>query len=120
MTENPREKWTIPLRDCDIQLWKDGCLISHSAGLDALLKADSAIVCLAHTKNGTKGAVVHHSRGRGPIFPVAAMARRVANIQVGPAQGKINIVYPIGGASLGSPTATLGLWFGGVQQQTNS
>ena len=71
---NPQEKRTIPLRDCDIRLWKDGCLISHSAGLDALLKADRATVCIAHTKNGTKGAEVHHSRDRGPICPVAAMA----------------------------------------------
>ena len=72
---NPREKRTIPLQDCDIRLWKDGCLISHSAGLDALLKADSATVCIAHTKNETKGAVVHHSCGWGPICPVAAMAQ---------------------------------------------
>ena len=51
----------------------------------------------AHTKNGTKGAVVHHSRGRGSICPVAALARRVANIQAGPARGNINLVYHTGG-----------------------
>jgi hypothetical protein len=95
---SPREKWTIPLHDCDIHLWtRDGCLISHSAGLDALLQADSATLCIAHTKNGTKGAVVHHSCGREPICPVAALAQRVANIQAGPAQGKINLVYHAGG-----------------------
>jgi hypothetical protein len=92
------KKRTIPLRGCNIRLWThDGHLISHSAGLDALLQAESATVCIAHTKNGTKGAVVHHNCGRGPICPIAALTRRVANIQVGPAQGNINIVYHAGG-----------------------
>jgi hypothetical protein len=61
------------------------------------LQAESATICIAHTKNGTKGAVVHHSRGRGSICPVAALARRVANIQAGPARGNINLVYTTGG-----------------------
>ncbi len=92
---SPQEKRTIPLRDCDIRLWTwDGRLILHSAGLDTLLQAT---VCIAHTKNGTKGAVVHHCRGRGPICPVAVLARRVANIQAGPARGNINLVYHAGG-----------------------
>jgi hypothetical protein len=73
---NPQKKRTVPLQDCDIRLWTgDGHLISHSAGLDALLQADSATVCIGHTKNGTKGAVVHHSPGpRGLICPVAMLA----------------------------------------------
>jgi hypothetical protein len=62
-----------------------------------LLQADSATICIVHTKNGTKGAVVHHSRGRGSICPVAALARRVANIQAGPTRGNINLVYHTGG-----------------------
>ena len=66
-------------------------------GLNALLQADSATVCIAHTKTGTKGAVVHHSCGRGPICPVAALAQQVANIQAGPARGNINLVYHAGG-----------------------
>ncbi len=95
---NPREKRTIPLRGCNIRLWtQDGHLIPHSAGLDALLQAESSTVCIAHTKNGTKGAVVHHSHGCGPICPVAALARRVANIQAGPPRGNINLVYHTGG-----------------------
>ena len=76
-----RAKRTIPLRDCDIRLWYKGVLIAHSAGLRALIQADSATICIAHTKNGTKGAVVHHDAIGGPICPVAALARRVANIQ---------------------------------------
>ncbi len=94
----PRKKRTIPLRDCDIRLWDSvGHLISHSAGLETLLQADSVTICIAHTKNGTKGAVVHHIRGRGSICPVAALARRVANIQAGPSRGNINLVYHTGG-----------------------
>ena len=62
-----------------------------------LLQAYSATLCIAHTKNGTKGAVAHHSRGQGSICPVAALARRVANIQAGPANGSINLVYHTGG-----------------------
>ena len=75
----------------------DGHLISHSAGLDTLLQVESATVFIAHTKNGTKGAVVHHNHSRGPICPVMALAWRIANIQAGPAQGNINIVYHAGG-----------------------
>ncbi len=95
---NPRKKRTIPLRGCDIRLWThDGYLIPHSAGLNTLLQAESATVCIVHTKNGTKGAVVHHSRGRGPICPVAALVQRVDNIQKGPARGNINLVYHASG-----------------------
>jgi hypothetical protein len=58
-----------------------GKIIPHSAGLRALMGADSATISIAHTKNGTKGAVVHHEAIGGQICPVAALARRVANIQ---------------------------------------
>jgi hypothetical protein len=75
-----RTKRTIPLRDCDIRLWYRGKNIPHSAGLRALIQADSATICIAHAKNGTKGAVVHHKAIGGLICPVVAMARRVANI----------------------------------------
>jgi hypothetical protein len=82
-----RAKRTIPLRNCNIRLWYRGHIIPHSAGLRALMRADSATTCIAHTKNGTKGAVVHHDAIGGPICPVAALARRVANIQ----QAKLKI-----------------------------
>ncbi len=39
----PREKQTIALQDCDVRLWRDGTLVPHSAGLKALLLADSAL-----------------------------------------------------------------------------
>jgi hypothetical protein len=55
--------------------------------------ADSATICIAHTKNGTKGAVVHHEVFGGPICPVAALARCIANMQGGPASGSLSSVY---------------------------
>ncbi len=70
----PRDKWTIPLRDCNVWLWQNGHLLSHSARLTTLLTADSATVCIVHTKNGTKGAVIHHKAFGGPICPMAALA----------------------------------------------
>jgi hypothetical protein len=93
-----QEKRTIALRDCDVRLWKDGNLLPHSAGLETLLLADSATICIAHTKNGTKGAVVHHDAIGGPICPVAAMARRIANIQQGSNKTPICLVYHPSGA----------------------
>ncbi len=88
-----REKRTIPLRLCDIKLWRTGVVLHHSSGLANLLTADSATICIAHTKNGSKGVVVHHEAIGGPICPVAALARQVANILVGPLTGTLDMVY---------------------------
>jgi hypothetical protein len=95
----PRDKRTIPLQDCNVRLWRKGHLLSHSAGLATFLTADSATVSIANTKNGTKGTVVHHKAFGGPICPVAALARRIANIQIGPHRGPINIVYTAAGCT---------------------
>ncbi len=76
-----RAKCTIPLQRSDIHLWKNGILLSHSARLTTLLTVDSATIYIANTKNGTKGAVVRHEAFGGPIYPVAALARQVANLQ---------------------------------------
>ncbi len=89
----PRKKRMVPLRNCDVPLWRNGHILSHSAGLEALLMADSATICIAHTKNDTKGAVVHHEAFRGIICPVAALACRIANVQAGPPQGTLSRVY---------------------------
>ncbi len=121
--DNPQKKRTIPLWGCNIRLWMhDGHLISYSAGLDVLLQAESATVCIAHTKNGTKGAVVHHNRSRGPICPVAALAWRVANIQAGPARGNINIVYHAGGHISRVTDRDIGIavWWGATSDQLTS
>ncbi len=80
-SSSKHEKHTIPLRKCDVRLWKDGKLLDHGLGRDALLEADSATISIANTKNGTKGAVVHHDAIGGVICPVAALARRIVNLQ---------------------------------------
>jgi hypothetical protein len=73
-------KCTVPLRKCDVRLWRDGLLLNHESGVEVLLLADSATISIAHTKNGTKGAVIHHDAIGGEICPVGALARRVANL----------------------------------------
>ncbi len=58
------------------------------------MQADSTTICIVHTKNGTKGAVVHHEAIGGPICPIAAMACHVANIQQAKsANCQLNAVY---------------------------
>jgi hypothetical protein len=88
-----RAKQTIPLQLCDIRLWHKGVVLQHSSGLTNLLTADSATICIAHTKNGSKGVVVHHEEFGGPICPVAALAQRVANISLGPLSGTLDTVH---------------------------
>ncbi len=116
----PRAKWTIALRDCDIWMWRKRVLIPHSAGLTTLLMADSATICITNTKNGTKGAVVHHDAFGGPICPVSALAQRIANIQ----QAKypecpINAVFSqLDNAQHWCLTMTLGLLYNGERRMT--
>ncbi len=92
-----RAKRTIPLQRSDICLWKNGILLLHTAGFTTLFKVDSATICIANTKNGTKGAVIHHEAFRGPICPVAALARRVANLQSGTNMCTLYTVYHASG-----------------------
>jgi hypothetical protein len=66
--------WCRPLRMCEVRLWQKGIVLNHSGGLANLLMADSATICIAHTKNSSKGVVVHHEAFGGPICPVAALA----------------------------------------------
>jgi hypothetical protein len=93
-----RTKRTIPLRDCDIRLLYQGKIIPHLAGIQALLRADTATISIAHTKNGTKGAVVHHDTIGGWICPVLALACHVANIQqANSITCQLNAVYSASG-----------------------
>jgi hypothetical protein len=91
--KTPHDKRTIPLRLCEIRLWWDGIVLPHSSGSHNLMPADSATICIANTKNGSKGVVVHNEAIGGHICPVAAIARRVANISLGPLTGTLNTVY---------------------------
>ena len=79
--QRQQEKRTTALRKCDIRLWHKRKLLPHTATLATLLTADSATICLAKTKNGVKGAVVHHEAIGGALCPVAALARRINNIR---------------------------------------
>ncbi len=60
-------KRTVPLRKCDVRLWRDGVLLNHESGVEALRLADSATISIAHTKNDMKGAVVHQDAIGGEI-----------------------------------------------------
>jgi len=80
-SQRRQPKWTIPLRKCDDRLWRKGQLLNHDSRLPTLLTEDSATISIANTKNGTKGAFVHHDAFRDGICPVAALARRVANLR---------------------------------------
>ena len=66
---------------CDIRLWCNNKILPHTAPLVTLLKAYSGTICLAKTKNGVKGAVVHQEAIGGALCPVAALARRIQNIR---------------------------------------
>ncbi len=69
------------MQKCDVRLWRKGQLLDHESDLHTLLCADSATISIANTKNGTKGAFVHHDAVGGNICPVAALAHRMANLR---------------------------------------
>jgi hypothetical protein len=95
--KSAHEKRTIPIRKCDVRLWRRGMILQHTATRATLLSADSATICIANTKNGTKGAVIHHDAFGGPICPVAALARRIANLHKhSPSTYLDNVVHPVG------------------------
>jgi hypothetical protein len=93
LSRNQEEKRTIALRKGDIRLWKQGQLIHASDSLATLLSADAATICIANTKNGTKGAVVHHEACGGALCPVAALARRLHNLRPASATCPISTVF---------------------------
>jgi hypothetical protein len=86
---------TIALQQCDVQLWCCGILLNPGAPLNTLLTDKSATICIANMKNGTKNAVVHHKAIRDVLCPVAALARRLHNIQPGSKQRPISTVFPL-------------------------
>ena len=67
VSQNSQPKRTIPLRKGDIRLWHKGKLLEHESPLPPLLLANSAAILIANTKNGTKGAFVHHD-AFGSVF----------------------------------------------------
>ncbi len=96
MTPSPTaqlRKQTISLRKCDIRMWCNGKILSPKASLTILLSADSASICIANTKNGTKNAVVYHEAIGGYLCPVKALAQRLYNIQQGSPTCPISTVF---------------------------
>jgi hypothetical protein len=89
---NSRLKRTIPLQKCDVRLWHKGQLLDHDSDLPTLLCVDSATILIANTKNGTKGAFVHHDAVGGNICPVAALACRMDNLRGVPASTPLSTV----------------------------
>ncbi len=69
------------MRKCDVHPWRNGQLHDHELDLHTLLCADSATILIANTKNGMKRTFVHHDAVGGNICLVAALARRMANLQ---------------------------------------
>ncbi len=69
------------MRKCNVRLWRNGQLLNHEWDLHTLLCVDSATILIANTKNGMKGAFVHHDAVDGNICLVAALACRMANLR---------------------------------------
>lgn len=81
------------LHKCNICLWYNGKLLLLTLPLSILLTADSATICIANIKNGTKGAVVHHKVIAGSRCPIAALAIRLHNITQGSPTCPISTVF---------------------------
>lgn len=77
-TPSSGPRLTVPLRNKDFKLWRDGTRLPNDAPLSVLLSADAVTICLENQKNGHKNAVIHHTSSADPSFdPVRAAARRV-------------------------------------------
>jgi hypothetical protein len=77
-TPSSGPRLTVPLRNKDIKLWRDGKRLPNDAPLSDLLSADAVTICLENQRNGHKNAVIHHTSSADPSFnPVQAVARRV-------------------------------------------
>ena len=74
-------------------------LLHPDSDVAALHLADSAAISVAHTKNETKGEVIHHDTIGGVICPVAAMARHVANLHGMPTTTPLSTVCHRGSRS---------------------
>ena len=83
-------------------------------GLPTLVSADSATIAIANTKNGTKGAFVHHDAFGGDICPVAALARRIAKLRGMRASTPLSTVYhpPTGTTRISDRDMTIAVRWG--------
>jgi hypothetical protein len=63
----------------DIVFWKNNIIITNSSPLQTLLTADGVAMKIDNQKNGFHGSALYHSAIDDEIYPVKALARRVAN-----------------------------------------
>lgn len=70
-----RDKQTIPLRKCDVQILRNGRPLDRNAPLETLLSGDGVTICLENQKNGIKDqSLFHDASGRARMCPKDAMA----------------------------------------------
>lgn len=70
-----RTKRTIPLRKCDVRLFRDGVPLDRDADLHTLMQATGVTICLENQKNGVKNQTLYHDASGDPLLcPVRAMA----------------------------------------------
>ena len=102
------------MRKWDVRLWCKGQLLDLELGLPTLVSADSATIAIANTKNGTKGAFVHHDAFGGDICPVAALARRIAKLRGMRASTPLSTVYhpPTGTTRISDRDVTIAVRWG--------
>ena len=72
--EGAKPKRTVPLRKCDIKLWRGHQQLNISDPREVLTTADGVTICLENQKNGQRGDVLHHTRASvpGATCPVKA------------------------------------------------
>ena len=79
---NKRNKRTIPLRKCDLRLFRKGVPLSLDADLPTLLQADGVTICLENQKNGKKDQTLYHDASDGPLMcPVKAAAHLIYQLR---------------------------------------
>jgi len=88
-TPSRQVRLTVPLRDKDLRLWRQGQVLDHRVPLAELLTADAVTICLENQKNGFKGATLHHTASHHAwLCPVQSAARLVHEIRgLGPDTG---------------------------------
>lgn len=72
-------QYTMPVRKCDIQLWKNHVPISRQAPLTEMLQANAVAIHIPNQKNGEKEQCLVHASTNLTLDPVKAAARHLDN-----------------------------------------
>ena len=81
---NPRTgtKQTVPLRLCDVTLWRHNTKLSQHLPLAFLLdQCTSATLHIDNQKNGKRNSAIHHEATREALCPVKSLIRRICHIR---------------------------------------